>query len=455
MDNLSRPGDLAGASAAIASGRARCIDVVQACLTRAAATEPTVHAFLHIDTAGALHEAAERDRELTLGRRRGTLHGIPVGVKDVIDVAGMPTTAGSRVLTQKPAAEDAEIVAALRKAGAVVLGKTNTHEFANGALTPPTRNPADGERIAGGSSGGSAAAVAAGSALLTVGTDTGGSVRLPAALCGVAGFRPRHEDRGIGMRGILPLAAEFDQWGLIAPRAADLAIAYAALSDTALPPVTVADLQIVVPKLLANLLVGHEPDVLRCFDEAIERLLTVGAQISTAALPQLAHWRPPRMAIQMQQMLGAHRRAGWWPSARDRYTDEVRANLDFAERQSAAPLDQFREQLRQLDAAVDLVLAGGSLLALPTVAVTAPKVSDVAQMVRGAEARHTIVGLLGQAVLPFSRGDLATMTIACGSAHRLPVGLQLVGIDDSKVLNAGVLIESTLASEVTAAPVPL
>ncbi len=447
MENLSTSGDLARASAAIARGELRCVDVVDAHLTRAAATEPMVHAFLHIDAAGALQEATERDRELARDRRRSALHGIPVGVKDVIDVAGMPTTAGSRVVAPNLAAEDAEIVTALRAAGAVIIGKTNTHEFANGALTPPTRNPFDTQRIAGGSSGGSAAATAAGSVLLAVGTDTGGSVRLPAALCGVAGFRPSHREVSIGMGGILPLAAEFDEWGLLAPGAVDLVVAYSALSDSAPARATVDELRLVVPDGLPALLHGHEAGVLRCFDVAMTRLATAGAWVTTAAVPSLADWRTPRMVVQMRQMLEAHRRAGWWPRERDRYTDEVCTNLEFAERQAAVPLDEFRTKLRELDAAIDLVLDTGWLLALPTVAVTAPKVSDVEEMARGTEARHPIVGLLGQAVLPFSRLDLATITVRCGTTGGLPVGLQLVGTHNVAVLAAAASVEPVLASE--------
>jgi aspartyl-tRNA(Asn)/glutamyl-tRNA(Gln) amidotransferase subunit A len=448
LGELFSPGDAVATSAAIASGRLRCIDAVEACLSRAAATEPVVHAFLHLDPAAALREAEERDRELAAGYRRSALHGIPVAVKDIIDVAGMPTTAASRVVAATPAARDAEIVAALRVAGGVIIGKTNTHEFANGATTPPTRNPRNVERIAGGSSGGSAAAIAAGSALLTIGTDTGGSVRLPAALCGVAGFRPRRRSNGIGLGGILPLSTEFDQWGLLAAHGADLVLACDALSITIPAPIpALSELRLIIPDRLSALLHGHEQDVLNVFAAAIAKVASAGGRVGEAAVPELAAWRAPRMAIQMRQFIEAHRAAGWWPNARDRYTDEVRLNLDLAERQCGMPLEGCRSDLEKLDAMVDALLAAGHLLALPTVAVTAPKASDVASMAwSGDETRHPIVALLAQATLPFSRPGLAAITISCGNvANGLSVGLQLVGTDDRLVLGAATAIEATLA----------
>jgi aspartyl-tRNA(Asn)/glutamyl-tRNA(Gln) amidotransferase subunit A len=247
------------------------------------------------------------------------------------------------------------------------------------------------------------------------------------------------------MGGVLPLAAEFDQWGLLAPCAGDLALAHAALGDRELFRPSLPELRLVVPELLPALLQGREPGALQSFDRAIERLSAAGATVSAAILPELAEWRQPRMAIQMRQMLEAHRRAGWWPMARDRYTDEVRANLDFAEGQAATPLDGFRATLRALDAAVDVVLANGALLVLPTVAVTAPRAAGVERMTRGSGARHPIIALLGQAVLPFSRAELATITIPCGVSDGLPIGLQLVGTDDAAVLGAAAALEATLA----------
>ncbi len=438
---IFRPDSLRAAAAEVAAGRVSCVELVERCLARAQATEAVVHAFLRLDPQAALEQARALDAELAAGGHRGPLHGIPVAVKDVIDVAGLTTTAASRVLAPDPARRDAEIVAALRTAGAVVLGKANTHEFANGATTPPTRNPVDPGRIAGGSSGGSAAAVAAGSALAAVGTDTGGSVRLPAALCGVAGFRPRRGS-GPGMGGIIPLAPEFDQWGLLAPTAADLALVWTAIHSRPVRVAAARELCLVVPDHLDQVIPDLAADVAGVFEATVDAMMGRGARVVRARMPDLARWRPPRMAIQMRQLLDGHRAAGWWPGSRSLYSDEVRLNLEAAEAQAAVPLDAARAQLAELDRAVDALLGPDRLLALPTVPVTAPGADEVASMPRGDGARHPIVGRLAAVTLPFGRPSLASVTLPCGrTADRLPVGLQLVGTADGPVLGAAIRFE--------------
>lgn len=423
-------------------GRLTCVEAVQRCLARVSATESEVRAFVHLDAEGALEKASELDRNRKLGLRSGPLEGVCVAVKDMVDVGGMPTSAGSRVPDRRVAESDADIVSHLRNAGAIVIGKVNTHEFANGVTTPPTRNPVDLGRIAGGSSGGSAAAVATGAALLGVGTDTGGSVRLPAALCGVAGLRPR--TGSIGMRGIVPLAPEFDAWGLVAPSAADLNLVWQAIGSAGRtePPKPV---RLIFPKNLSTLMPELDQEVAHAFRTAKSVAPKLGAPLADAEIPDLREWRPLRMAIQMRQALRVHRDAGWWPQRRHLYTEEVRMNFQRAEENDHLPLNGVEARLSILDAEIDGLLADGSVLCLPTVPVVAPRLEDILRTPRNQDTRHPVVGLLSAFTLPFSRGNLASITICVGMTDSsMPVGLQFVANSEAAVLHVGASMEAEL-----------
>src|SRR2546425_11022716 len=185
--------DIVTAATEMRAGSLRASALLASILERIDEVEPDLRAFVLVDREGAQRAAVALDRELALGRLRGPLHGIPVAVKDIFDVAGFPTRCGCRAYDDAPpTSEDSTVVARLRAVGAIILGKTTTHELACGVYTPPTRNPWDLERIPGGSSGGSGAAVAAGMAMGATGSDTGGPIRIPAALCGVVGLKAPH-----------------------------------------------------------------------------------------------------------------------------------------------------------------------------------------------------------------------------------------------------------------------
>jgi aspartyl-tRNA(Asn)/glutamyl-tRNA(Gln) amidotransferase subunit A len=240
----TRQWTLAEAAAAIATGSASPSEILAACLPRA----ETGDAFVELDAAGARAQAAALDAELVARGPRTSLHGIPVAVKDIIDVRGMGTRANSRILADNLAGNDAPVVACMRSAGANILGKVVTHEFAYGVVTPACRNPCDPGRIAGGSSGGSAVAVATGGVLGALGTDTAGSIRIPASLCGVCGLRPR---RGLlAMDGIIATAPTLDVCGPMARSAEDLAVFWEVLSGRAVPQVPLASLRLGVPASL-------------------------------------------------------------------------------------------------------------------------------------------------------------------------------------------------------------
>src|SRR5579885_61825 len=195
------------------------LELTQLFLTRIERLNPKLNAFITVATESALRDALTAEREVTKGKRRGVLHGIPVALKDNISTRGLRTTMGSLIFGDLGPTEDATVVRRLLRAGAIVLGKTNLHEFAYGITSEnphygPVRNPWDLERMAGGSRGGSAAAVATGLGWASVGTDTGGSARIPAAFCGVVGLKPTYGR--VSLAGVVPLSETLDHAGILA-----------------------------------------------------------------------------------------------------------------------------------------------------------------------------------------------------------------------------------------------
>src|SRR5215217_4156174 len=208
------------------------VEVVHAALERIKSTEPKLHAWVLVDPDQALRAAAQAEHELVTGTDRGPLHGIPIGIKDIFDVAGWPTKCGSAARDDvAPARTSASSVQALVDGGAVILGKTTTQEFAAGTISPPARNPWNPGQIPGGRSGGSASAVAAGACLGAVGPDTGGSIRIPAAACGVTGFKPAFGQ--LDVAGVFPLSWALDTVGPIARTVADTWAMWNVLSNSA------------------------------------------------------------------------------------------------------------------------------------------------------------------------------------------------------------------------------
>ncbi|HEU4796568.1 MAG TPA: amidase, partial [Pyrinomonadaceae bacterium] len=200
------------------------VDLTNDCLARIDQLNPTINAFITVLHESALAQAHAAEDEIRAGQWRGPLHGIPIGLKDIIDTAGVKTTCGSALFAQRVPAHDAEVVRRLKDAGAVLIGKQNMQEFAWGGTSTssyfgPVRNPWDPERIAGGSSGGSAAAVASGMCFAAIGTDTGGSVRQPAAFCGIVGLKPTFGL--VNMRGVFPLSPSLDHLGPLCRNVAD------------------------------------------------------------------------------------------------------------------------------------------------------------------------------------------------------------------------------------------
>ena len=231
---------IADAARLLRGGAITSRELTEACLARIASDNPRLNAFITVTADSARAEADQADRELAAGRDRGPLHGIPISIKDLIDIAGLPTTAASSVRAGHVARRDARVITNLRAAGAVFVGKTNLHEFAMGTTNEesafgPARHPQDPTRSPGGSSGGSAAAVASGMCLATVGSDTGGSIRIPSSVCGLVGLKPAWND--LSLDGVVPLSGTLDCIGPLARTVADAASLYAAMAGSGPPQI--------------------------------------------------------------------------------------------------------------------------------------------------------------------------------------------------------------------------
>ncbi len=282
MDLHPSPAEtITGVGQSLRTRERTCVSVVEQCLAQIDGWESKVHAWVMIDREGALARAREIDRELAAGKDRGPLHGIPLAIKDLVNVAGWPTLAGAPWLPAVPATSDALIVSRLREAGAIILGKTVTTQFA--CFDPPeTRNPWNLERTPGGSSSGSAAVVATGMCLGAIGSQTGGSITRPASYCGVAGCKPTFGL--VPLDGIYPLAASLDHAGPIARSVGDLALLLEVIA--AQPTMSVAPAG---PPRLGRLRGMFselaEPNSLAVFEQALEALCRAGAGVAEAALP--------------------------------------------------------------------------------------------------------------------------------------------------------------------------
>ena len=402
----------------------RADELLEECFEQIRSTEPTVKAWLHIDEAGASKQSAEiKDDD------RRPLAGVPFGIKDLIDVEGMATTAGSKVLRGNIAKSDAPVVKRLRKAGAVIIGKTNTHEFAYGLITPPTSNPWDQSRIPGGSSGGSAAAVAADHCRAAIGSDTGGSVRVPAALCGVSGLKPRPGI--IPTEGVIPLAPSFDVVGPIARTAAELRPLWDVLADTASTQDEAPFRMGFVPE---SLLPSLDERVSSAFADALKVLARLG-KLEEAEVPHFDEFRWPRLASFMPEVLDVHRSKGWWPSHADEYTDEIRSYLEYTESHfTEEMIKEGRKEAKRLSAKLAEAVSGFDAVATPTCPIPAPTHEEAARSEEGS-ARRPMANILTTIPAPVNLAGLAAISIPCGFVDALPIGLQLMGTNEDVLLS--------------------
>jgi aspartyl-tRNA(Asn)/glutamyl-tRNA(Gln) amidotransferase subunit A len=317
---------LAEASRAIAAKAVSPVELTEAALARAEALNPALHAFICVTAERARAAARLAEADIRAGRGKGPLHGIPYGLKDIYDAAGLPTTAHSKLLLENVATADSTCTARLEAAGMVLIGKLATHEFATGGPAwdlpwPPARNPWDTTRFTGGSSSGSGAAVAAGILPLAMGTDTGGSIRLPAAYCGVVGLKPTYGR--LSRRGVVPLAFSLDHTGPLTWTVEDCAMAMQVLAghDEADP----ASADVAVPDYCAGLgggIKGMRIGYARAFSDECEVnaeqqaaldgvaavLHDLGAEVVEVALPAVELFNAVTRAISHSESFAIHRR---------------------------------------------------------------------------------------------------------------------------------------------------
>ena len=411
---------IATLGAALRGGRLTAVQLLEQCLAAVAERDSTLNAFITVLDEDARRQARAADAELAAGRDRGPLHGIAISVKDLIDVAGAPTTAASRVRSEHRAETDAPLVARLRAAGAVFVGKCNLHEFGLGTTGEesafgPTRNPHAPDHVPGGSSSGSAASVAAGMAAASIGTDTGGSIRIPASACGLVGLKPTHGE--VSLEGVVPLAPSLDHAGPIARSVRDAAVLHQVLiggrGDAALPPAPRAVL-LGVPR--GYLLEPVEPAVGSAFAGCVARLEAEGCRVEDVEIPH-AHETPgvyrrtqlPEAAVCHRDTLAARP---------DDYGEQVRRRLGLGREIPAVDYVEAQQARRLLAAEVDAALDGRAALLLPTLPIAPPRLGADAETVRPLMLRLTQL---------FDVTGHPAVAVPCGAAGGLPAGVQLVG----------------------------
>ncbi len=446
---------------ALRDGSVSPVELAEAALRRIETVDGQIRAFVTVTSERALADARRAAQELRAGTDRGPLHGIPILLKDLVLTRNIRTTASSRVLAEYVPTEDAAITERLNSAGMVLLGKTNTHEFAYGTFTPPTANPWDITRVPGGSSGGSAAALAARMGSLAIGTDTGGSIRIPAACCGVTGVKPTYGL--VSTYGIIPLSWSLDHAGPLARSVEECALLLDALvghdprDPTSLPdPINrasyAAPLQHNANEMwpLAGLRLGKpedtyftaiDPEISAAVEAALKTLEDLGAAIEGIHLPdELADLFRAYRGIQMPEATAAHMEAGWWPARSDDYGPIVRSRLEMGGQLPAADYVKAQRLRRAFSEGVRALMQRVDALVLPTLPIMPPRRDQLDQPILLGDRELDASSALLRFTFPFNMTGQPALSLPCGfSTSGLPIGLQVVGrhLDEATVLRIG------------------
>jgi aspartyl-tRNA(Asn)/glutamyl-tRNA(Gln) amidotransferase subunit A len=419
------------ASVLLRSGQVSAVELTQECLARIEQLNPTLNAFITVTADSAMAEAHRAETEITRGEWRGPLHGIPLALKDLIDTVGIRTTAASAVFKDRIPPEDAEVVKRLKRAGAVLLGKQNLHEFAYGGSSMVSyygdvRNAWNPEHIAGGSSGGSATAVAAGICYGAIGTDTAGSIREPAALCGVVGLKPTYG--AVSTRGVIPLSQSLDHVGTIARTVEDAAIIFQAITNETdavhgwgsassrrvedPPP---HKLRIAVPrKFFCEEL---DSEVASAFEAALSVLSTM------VDISEITVEVPTDRTLQKAESYAYH--AEFVKLCPELYQPEtlrrIRTGEDISPEEAAhakRALTEGRKQIASLFKDVDLLIT-------PTTPIPAPAISELTANPDLLRPRELV---LLRNTRPMNVWGLPAISVQCGFTQSgLPIGLQIIG----------------------------
>jgi len=411
------------------------VEITRECLSRIEKQNPALNAFITVTGDPALRDAAMAEAEILNGQWRGPLHGIPIALKDLIDTAGVWTTAGSELFERRLPGEDAEIVRRLREAGAIIVGKNNLHEFAYGASSlisyfGEIYNPWDPGHITGGSSGGSAAAVAAGMVCAAIGTDTAGSIREPASLCGCVGIKPTYGR--VSSRGVFPLSASLDHVGPLTTSVKDAAIVLQAIAgydqqDTTTADVAVADyvgaLREDARPLRVGVLRDHffaelDPDVASAMEHALLGIGTLVAEVKEIRLEV-----PTDRALQAAESYAVH--AENINQTPEFYQPETLRRIRTGEKVSAAEYIVKRRELEQERCRIARIFAEVDLLVTPTTPIPAPAIADLK---KNPETLRPAELTLLRNTRPFNVWGLPAISIPCGfTQNGLPLGLQIAG----------------------------
>jgi aspartyl-tRNA(Asn)/glutamyl-tRNA(Gln) amidotransferase subunit A len=411
------------------------VEVTRDCLERIAKLDPALNAFITVAAESALQESRAAETEILHGNWRGPLHGIPVALKDLIDTAGIRTTAATALLKDRVPTEDAEVVRRLRQAGAVIIGKNNQHEWAYGGSSlisffGEVHNPWDVGRIAGGSSGGSAAAVGAGIVPAAIGSDTAGSIREPAALCGCVGIKPTYGR--VSMRGVIPLSLSLDHVGPFALTVEDAAIVLQAIAGYDAADITTADvpaadytaalrddtkkLRIGVPR--SYFFEDLDPEVAAAVESALVEIGGLVAEVKEITLEV-----PTDRTLQAAEAYAYH--AENLARHEELYSPETVRRIRRGENVSAVEYIQRRRDLDEMRRSIGKIFSEVDLLVTPTTPVPAPEIAALKE--NPENLRPTELVLLRN-TRPFNVWGLPAISVPCGFTRSgLPIGLQIAG----------------------------
>ncbi|MEV4441101.1 amidase [Streptomyces sp. NPDC049577] len=446
---------LTAAAEEIRGRRLSPVELADSVLQRIAQMEPHLQAYVTVTAERTRRAAREAERDIAAGRHRGPLHGIPMGLKDLIDVAGEATSASSRVRADHRAQTDSTVAARLAEAGAVLLGKTHTHEFAYGLTTPQTGNAWDRGRVAGGSSGGSAVAVASGMATFSMGTDTGGSIRVPAALNGVVGLKPTY---GLVPRhGITSLSWSLDHVGPITRTVEDAALVLTALAghdprDPASLAVPAVDYRPGEVTHLTGLRIGvprtyyfdHvDPEVESAVRRAIGQLEALGARLVEVDIPMTRYIQATQWGLMVPEATAYHE--GTLRTAPELYQADVRVLLEAGELMTAGDYLRAQRSRTLMQGEWARVLKGVDVIAAPTVPATAVKAGQ--ETISWADG--TVEGVSDAYVRlssPANITGIPSLSVPVGhDTAGLPIGMQLLGrpLGERTLLRVGHAHEQT------------
>ena len=411
------------------------VELVQDCLRRIKKANPALNAFITVMAESALVDARAAEAEIARGEWRGPLHGIPIALKDLIDTAGVRTTSASALHKNRVPGEDAEVVRRLRQAGAVIVGKNNLHEFAYGGSSlvsyfGDVHNPWDIGRIAGGSSGGSAAAVAAGLVYAAIGTDTAGSIREPAALCGCVGLKATYGR--VSSRGVIPLSSSLDHVGPFARSVEDAAIVLQAIAGYDAAEVTSADVPVEdyarglhegakslrVGILRDYFFDGLDPEIAAAMEHAIGGIATL-----VSSIKELRTDIPTDRTLQMAESYAYH--AENVAKSPELYQAETVRRIRAGEKVSAAEYIRGRRELEEARRNIARVFDDVDVLVTPTTPIPAP---TIAELKANPDALRPAELKLLRNTRPFNVWGLPAISIPCGFTQSgLPIGLEIAG----------------------------